>query len=88
VYATTLANLADIPYYPAPVLLIIGAVAAQYVAGPISLDNPDDLPVSPKLVFEFALTHERSGVREGPVATEYEKQPVARNIELTGPEIA
>jgi uroporphyrin-III C-methyltransferase len=39
VHATTLANLADVPRYPAPVLLIVGAVAAQYAEG--SLELPD-----------------------------------------------
>jgi len=88
VYPTTLANLGDTPYYPAPVLLIIGAVAAQYVGEPISLGNPDDSTASLGLAFEFALANERAGVRERPETTEPLEQPVARNITLTGLETA
>ncbi len=77
IYPTTLANLADIPYYAAPVLLIIGAVAAQYVREAISLGNPDDSPVSLGSVFEFALAKERAEARERPETAEPFEQPVA-----------
>ncbi len=88
VYPTTLANLADIPSYPAPVLLIAGAVAAQYVREPISQVTGDDSTASLRLAFEFALTHERAEVRGRRGSTEPLERPVARNIELAGLEIA
>lgn len=64
-HPTTLANLADVPRYPAPVLVIVGAVAAQYAEE--SLDPPDAVEsmVSESFTLEFALTKERVGTLQG-----------------------
>jgi uroporphyrin-III C-methyltransferase len=85
VHPTTLANLADAPHYAAPVLLIVGAVAAQYAGESFNVPNSADSTASGSLTLEFALTNERMGTREAPSqTTEPAKQPAARNIELTG----
>jgi siroheme synthase len=89
VHPTTLANLADAPHYPAPVLLIVGAVAAQYAGESLNLPNSADSTASGSLPLEFALTNERIGTRGAPSeTTEPAKQPAARNIELAGLEFA
>jgi uroporphyrin-III C-methyltransferase len=58
VHATTLANLAEAPHYPAPVLLIVGAVAAKYVVE-ASVEGPKDSTPSPTFTFDFALVENR-----------------------------
>jgi uroporphyrin-III C-methyltransferase len=87
VHATTLANLGGAPQYSAPVLLIVGAVAAQYEGE--SLNRSELADSTRSLTFEFAGTAERSGAREAPPDTpEPPKELVARNGELTGMEFA
>jgi uroporphyrin-III C-methyltransferase len=87
VHPTSLAKLADAPHYPAPVLLIVGAVAAQYAGE--SSDLPADLAASGTLTLEFALANERMGAQEAPPKTpEPAEKSAAKNIELTGIELA
>jgi uroporphyrin-III C-methyltransferase len=89
VHATTVANLGDTPHYPAPVLLIVGAVAAQYAGEPLDLPTSADLATSGTLTLEFALANERTGAQEAPRETaEPAEQSAARNIELMGMEFA
>jgi uroporphyrin-III C-methyltransferase len=64
VHPTTLANLVDAPQYPAPVLLLVGAVAAQYAGESLDLPDSVDSAVSESLTLEFALTNERMGTLE------------------------
>jgi uroporphyrin-III C-methyltransferase len=88
-HPTTLANLADAPHYPAPALLIVGAVAAKYTVESIDLRTLDDSAGSPASAFGFTLANERAAAWELPRETaEPAKQPAARNIELTGMEFA
>jgi uroporphyrin-III C-methyltransferase len=65
VHPTTLAKLADAPHYPAPVLLIVGAVAGQYAGESLELPDSLDSSVSESLTLELALTNERMGTLEG-----------------------
>ncbi|MFI5096853.1 MAG: uroporphyrinogen-III C-methyltransferase [Candidatus Acidiferrales bacterium] len=89
VHPTTLANLTDAPHNPAPVLLIVGAVAAKYSGELVDLPDSDDSIASPPLAFEFALANERAAAWEEPPANaEPAIQSAARNIELTGLEFA
>jgi uroporphyrin-III C-methyltransferase len=60
VHVTTLANLADAPRYTAPVLLIVGAVAAKYSGEVCKETATEDSNASPALTFELALTQNRS----------------------------
>lgn len=53
VHPTTLANLADAPHYPAPVLLIVGAVAAQYAGESLNLPNSADSTASGSLTWNL-----------------------------------
>ena len=76
VHLTTLMNLADAPHYPAPVLLIVGAVAAQYAGESLNPPNSADSTASGSLTLEFALANKRIGTRETPPeATEPAKRP-------------
>jgi uroporphyrin-III C-methyltransferase len=59
VHATTLANLAEAPHYPAPVLLIVGSVAAKFIGDSSSLAGSKDSTPLPRFTFEFALIENR-----------------------------
>ena len=59
VHATTLANLAEAPHYPAPVLLIVGSVAAKYIGQASSVAGSKDSTPSPAFTFDFALVENR-----------------------------
>ena len=59
VHCTTLANLADAPRYSAPVLLIVGAVAAKYAGEASKAPAPEDSNASQRLAFESALAESR-----------------------------
>jgi uroporphyrin-III C-methyltransferase len=88
VHPTTLANLPDAPHYPAPVLLIVGAVAAKYPRELADIPDSDDSSASSPMTLEFALANERAAWEEPPATAEPTKQAAARNIELTGLEFA
>jgi uroporphyrin-III C-methyltransferase len=89
IHSTTLANLVDSPHYPAPVLLIVGAVAAKYPGEATDLHTTDDWTGCTAPAFEFALANERAEAWEAPPQkAETAKQRAARNIELTGTEFA
>jgi len=64
VHPTTLANLADAPHYPAPVLLIVGAVAAIYDVQSIDLRMLHDSAGFPASVLEFTSANEQAAVWE------------------------
>ena len=89
IHSTTLANLADSPHYPAPVLLIVGAVAAKYAGEATELRTTDDRTGFTATALEFALANEPAETWEAqPESAETAKQLAARNIELTGTEFA
>jgi uroporphyrin-III C-methyltransferase len=54
VHPTTLADLAKAPRLPAPLLLVIGAVARQYSRQAIDADMPDGLP-TPAMMNDLAM---------------------------------
>ena len=87
IHSTTLANLADSPDYPAPVLLIVGAVAAKYSGQANDLNTTEDTGFTAP-AFEFALANERAEAWEAQPEAETAKQLAARSIELTGTEFA
>lgn len=89
VHRTTLANLGNAPHYAAPVLLIIGAVAAQYAGELLDIPGSADSTASGSLTLEYALTNKRIGTQDAqPNTAEPAEQPAGRNIELTGLEFA
>ena len=89
VHHTTLAALGDAPHYPAPVVVIVGAVAAQYTGESFGPPTSDDLVSPGTLTLEFALANERIGAQEAPrEIAEPAVQSAAKNIELTGMEFA
>ena len=89
IHSTTLANLADSPHYPAPVLLIVGAVAAKYAGEATEPHITDDRTGLTATALEFALAKEPAETWEAqPESAETAKQLAARNIQLTGTEFA
>jgi siroheme synthase len=60
IHCTRLANLADSPHYTAPVLLIVGAVAAKYQGEVADLHTTDDWTDFIAPAFESALANERA----------------------------
>ncbi|MHB8503789.1 MAG: uroporphyrinogen-III C-methyltransferase [Candidatus Acidiferrales bacterium] len=69
VYPTTLLNLADAPRYAAPVLLIVGAVAAKY-AGDASFEvTAEDLIAPPNPAFDFAMEDGQMEAEVAPTET-------------------
>ena len=69
IHSTTLANLADSPHYPAPVLLIVGAVAAKFSGEATALHVTDDWTGFTAPAFEFAVANERAEAWEAPPKT-------------------
>jgi uroporphyrin-III C-methyltransferase len=88
IHSTTLANLADSPHYPAPVVLIVGAVAAKYPGEVSDVHTTNDCAGFAAPAFEFAPAKERAEAWEAQPEVETAKQLAARNIELTGIEFA
>jgi uroporphyrin-III C-methyltransferase len=89
IHSTTLANLADSPHYPAPVLLIVGAVAAKYSGEATNLRTTDNWTGFTAPAFEFALANQGAEAWEAqPETAEAANQLAARNIDLTGREFA
>ena len=68
-HATTLANLTEAPHYPAPVLLIVGAVAAKYIGQASAVSGSKDSTLSPTFTFDFALIENRLQPFEEPAET-------------------
>ena len=59
VHSATLANLRNAPHYAAPVLLIIGAVAAKYPGASIDRPTPDAEAAPSPFTFEVSLMNEQ-----------------------------
>lgn len=69
VHLTTLANLSNAPRYSAPVLLIVGAVAARYAEGASRVPAQEDSSASPPLTLNVALADDRPRPWETPEET-------------------
>ncbi len=69
VHPTTLANLGNAPHCAAPVLLIVGAVAAKYPGASIERPTSDTEVASSSFTFEVSLMEEQVEFREAPPGT-------------------
>jgi uroporphyrin-III C-methyltransferase len=88
-HLTTLGNLTDAPRYPSPVVLIVGAVAANYPGNTLDLPASDDPIPSPLSMPEFALANQQAGSLEGQAETAgAAKLTLPGDVELTGLEFA